>query len=382
MKKKILFFTNGLYGGGAEQILLTLLTHINYNLFDITLYSLIQDDVTKEYPEQLHYSYIFHRITERDNKWKQIIKKVINKIKLQIYHYFSPRLFYALFVKGRYETEVAFIEGYATRIISGSTNKSSKKIAWIHTDLKENHWTSIAYRNSQEEEMSYKQFYEVTSVSLSVKKSFDQLFSHLNSTVTYNPIDETKIRLLASKPINPSYWLKQGLVMVTIGRLVPQKGYDRLLPIVKKLKDEGFRFSLNILGEGTDREKLEKYIKQHHLETCVRLSGFQTNPYSYLAKADLFVCSSRAEGYSTVITEALILGLPIITTLCAGMQELLGENGEFGLIVDNNEQSLYEGIKTLLSDDTRIKYYRQKSQERGIQFTLKNLMQEVNKKLQ
>ena len=139
---------------------------------------------------------------------------------------------------------------------------------------------------------------------------------------------------------------------------------------------------MNILGEGTDREKLEKYIKQHHLETCVRLSGFQTNPYSYLAKADLFVCSSRAEGYSTVITEALILGLPIITTLCAGMQELLGENGEFGLIVDNNEQSLYEGIKTLLSDDTRIKYYRQKSQERGIQFTLKNLMQEVNKKLQ
>lgn len=79
------------------------------------------------------------------------------------------------------------------------------------------------------------------------------------------------------------------------------------------------------MGEGTDREKLEQYIKQHHLETCVRLSGFHTNPYPYLAKADLFVCSSRAEGYSTVITEALILGLPIITTRCAGMQELLGE---------------------------------------------------------
>lgn len=322
MKKKILFFTNGLYGGGAEQILLTLLTHIDYTLFNITLYSLTKDDVTKEYPEQIHYNYIFHPISDQDNCWRRITKKIINKFKHLIYHHFSAKLFYALFVKGNYDTEVAFIEGYATRIVSGSNNKRSKKIAWVHTDLKNNHWTTIAYRSCQEEQESYQQFDEVTSVSLDVKTSFDLLFSHPNSTVTYNPIDENKIKLLADKSINPICWLEQGLIMVTMGRLVPQKGYDRLLPIIKRLKDEGFRFSLNILGEGTDREKLEQYIKQHHLETCVRLSGFHTNPYPYLAKADLFVCSSRAEGYSTVITEALILGLPIITTRCAGMQEL------------------------------------------------------------
>ena len=128
--------------------------------------------------------------------------------------------------------------------------------------------------------------------------------------------------------------------MVTMGRLVPQKGYDRLLPIIKRLKDEGFRFSLNILGEGTDREKLEQYIKQHHLETCVRLSGFHTNPYPYLAKADLF-----------------------------------------GLIVDNNGTSLYEGLKTLLSSNTCLMHYKQKSQEKGRQFALKNLEQKVYEKL-
>ena len=328
MKKKILFFTNGLYGGGAEQILLTLLTHIDYTLFNITLYSLTKDDVTKEYPEQIHYNYIFHPISDQDNCWRRITKKIINKFKHLIYHHFSAKLFYALFVKGNYDTEVAFIEGYATRIVSGSNNKRSKKIAWVHTDLKNNHWTTIAYRSCQEEQESYQQFDEVTSVSLDA-----------------------------------------------------QKGYDRLLPIIKRLKDEGFRFSLNILGEGTDREKLEQYIKQHHLETCVRLSGFHTNPYPYLAKADLFVCSSRAEGYSTVITEALILGLPIITTRCAGMQELLGENGEFGLIVDNNGTSLYEGLKTLLSSNTCLMHYKQKSQEKGRQFALKNLEQKVYEKL-
>ena len=135
------------------------------------------------------------------------------------------------------------------------------------------------------------------------------------------------------------------------------------------------------MGEGTDSEKLVLYINLHHLETCVRLSGFHTNPYPYLANADLFVCSSRAEGYSTVITEALILGLPIITTRCAGMQELLGENGEFGLSVDNNGTSLYEGLKTLLSSNTCLMHYKQKSQEKGRQFALKNLEQKVYEKL-
>ena len=75
MKKKILFFTNGLYGGGAEQILLTLLTHIDYTLFNITLYSLTKDDVTKEYPEQIHYNYIFHPISDQDNCWRRITKR-------------------------------------------------------------------------------------------------------------------------------------------------------------------------------------------------------------------------------------------------------------------------------------------------------------------
>ena len=133
-----------------------------------------------------------------------------------------------------------------------------------------------------------------------------------------------------------------------MGRLVPQKGYDRLLPIIKRLKDEGFRFSLNILGEGTDREKLETVHQATPFRNMCPTKRISHQPLSLLGKSDLFVCSSRAEGYSTVITEALILGLPIITTRCAGMQELLGENGEFGLIVDNNGTSLYEGLKTLI----------------------------------
>lgn len=380
MRKKVLFFADGLYGGGAEKVLQTLLQHLNKDKFEITLYSMRQEVLNDLYPQDINYRYVFSSCSESASVWRKLGVRCLNKIKLLVYYHLSPTWFYRLFIKGKYDTEVAFIEGYATRIVSGSTNPGSKKVAWVHIDLKGNHWTTIAYGNSKEEQKAYRQFNEVTSVSLSVKTSFDQLFPHLNSTVTYNPIDENKIKQLAGNSIDPNHWLEQGMVMVTIGRLVPQKGYDRLLSIIKRLKEEGFCFSLNIFGEGIDREILEQYIKQHSLETCVRLSGFHANPYPYLAKANLFVCSSRAEGYSTVITEALILGLPIVTTCCAGMHELLGES-EFGLVVDNDDTSLYEGIKNLLLDDACLKHYKQKSQERGRHFTLKNLMQEVSKKL-
>ena len=87
------------------------------------------------------------------------------------------------------------------------------------------------------------------------------------------------------------------------------------------------------------------------------LLGFDVNPYKYVAKMDLFVCSSQKEGYSTAVTEAVSLGIPVVTTKCSGMEEIL-HNGEYGLIVDNNENSLYEGLKNILDNPDKMNYYR------------------------
>ena len=172
-------------------------------------------------------------------------------------------------------------------------------------------------------------------------------------------------------------WLKSELTMVTIGRLVPQKGYDRLLPILLKLKKEGYKFSLNILGEGKERNSLENFIQKHQLQDIVRLIGFCENPYPYLKNSDLFVCSSRSEGYSTVITEALILGIPVITTNCAGMNELL-ESGKYGMITENTDEALYIGLKRLMDNPTKIVEYKKLAIQRGTYFTLQNRMIYIN----
>ena len=102
---------------------------------------------------------------------------------------------------------------------------------------------------------------------------------------------------------------------------------------------------LNILGIGPQQRELENFIKENSLESVVTLLGYKTNPYKYLEKSSLFVCSSLSEGFSTAVTEALIVGTPVCTVDVSGMKEILGKNNEYGLITENTEEALYQGIK-------------------------------------
>lgn len=128
---------------------------------------------------------------------------------------------------------------------------------------------------------------------------------------------------------------------------------------------------LRILGEGTEWKELLRYKEQNELQDYVELMGFKKNPYPYIANSDLFVCSSRSEGYSLVIAESLVLGIPVLSTYCSGPNELLDE-GRYGKLVknDNNGSGLYEGLKQLLNDKVLLEKYRQKAIERGEFFHL------------
>ena len=106
------------------------------------------------------------------------------------------------------------------------------------------------------------------------------------------------------------------------------------------------------------------------------LLGFKSNPYPYIAASDAFICSSRSEGFSTVATESLILGKPIFTVDCAGMKELFG-NYECGMIVNNNEDDLYEMILNILIDTNKISKYNSNIFNRQKNFTLERRMMEI-----
>lgn len=371
-KKQVAFVVNGLYGGGAEKVLQIFLANFDRKKYEITLINHRGDELLEAYyPTDIKYKRIRKNYEKKKSRIALFFAKAYNKINLIIYENFSPRIFRLIYLRDKFDVEIAFIEGYATRIVSGGD--SEKKIAWVHSDLKSCLWTEIAFRPGEEQSECYSLFDEIVCVSENVKKSVRELF-FCDSIVINNPIDAKEILATSSQFVVKRK--DDTVLFVTVGRLVPAKGYDRLIPIIGQLVSEGFDFRLWILGDGFEKERLENLIKEWKLEEVVTLWGHQSNPYPYIKAGDIFICSSRSEGYSTAVTEALILGLPLITTLCAGMKELL-ENGKYGIIVENEDSALLEGMRNVLQDRAIVDKYAERAREGCNRFSLEKQMSEI-----
>ena len=283
-------------------------------------------------------------------------------------------LTYPLHIKGDYDIEVAYLECGATKIMAASTNKQAKKAAWVHCDLELKSEDPAAF--SRKAAKWYRSFDRVVCVSQNVKDSFDRMFgASEKSLVLYNTIDDAEIRNQANMTL-PEMPPKRKTTVVTVGRLTHQKGYDRLLIIHKLLVHMGFDYDLWILGEGEDREKLEGYIMENQLSDSVKLFGYCANPYPYIRDADLLVCSSRYEGFSTFVTEGIILGKPVVTTDCTGMREMLGDS-KYGLIVDNTEDALLAGMRKMLNDRALCQKYAECAAKRGLDFSARKLTEQT-----
>ena len=372
-KRRVLFLIESLAGGGAEKVLTTLVQHIDKERFDVTVCA-ISGGGKYEDAIKRHVSYkAILAEPKNGNVWERWLYVLKHHL---VYKWLPLSWVYRVFVPQNSDVEVAFVEGFTTKLLSYSTNLVAKRYAWVHIDLHQNHWTKSVYDNLKEETDVYNQYTELFGVSNTVVSAFRKELPNVTVPVetVYNPIDVHDILSRANEIVD----LKCGksLLMVTVGRLEPQKSYMRLLRIAKKLIEDGMDVELWILGDGTERNLLEQYVSENKMQERVCLLGFHTNPYKYLRQGDLFVCSSLSEGYSTAVTEALILGLPIITTDCSGMAELL-QNGECGVITENDEAALYEGLKRLLTDKSLLEHYRHKAIERGKEFSIEHLMKPI-----
>lgn len=374
--KKVMFMVNSLNGGGAEKVLQTLLAHLDYSKYDVTLYSMHRENIAEmDYPDQIHYKVVFDHYSAK-NMVSQQIHNFAEKVKGKLFSILPSKLFYSLFFREKFDVEIAFIEGESTKIISGSTNKRSKKYAWVHIDLQKNPWTSFLYKSVNDERKHYVIFDRIFCVSKSVQTAFLSKYGiHTDKvSVQYNPIDRMEILRKAQLSCNVKE--KTTFRMVAVGRLVNQKGFDRLIKISSRLRTDGFKFEIFIIGEGAERPALEDLIHQFALQDVVYLLGFHVNPYSIMATGDLLVCSSRSEGFSTVVTEGVILGLPIVSTDCAGIYELFGPL-KCGIITDNNSDSLYEALKGVLNEPNQLDSFRDAVAKRGEYFSLSNTMRDI-----
>lgn len=376
-KKKIIIITESLYGGGVERILQILCSHFNYSKYDVTIYTVKKEaPSTTYYPPNIHYKYIFEKIEGSFSFWKSLMAKIKNKVRLWFYYHTTPSLFYRLFIHEKVDVAIAFIEGYATRIVSGFPD-SIKKIAWLHIELKNYHWSEIAYRNKEEEKKAYLSMDCIPCVSYEVKRQLAELYPEVkNSIVLHNPVDKAMITQLAKSDLPTQMKRNNARTLISIGSLNKRKGHLRLLEVVYRLTQEGYDINLWILGKGELEGELKAYINEHQLSNKVLLLGYQENPYNYLSAADVYVCSSYAEGYNTAITEALVLGKAVVSTDCSGVKEQLGEQNEWGICVPNSIEGLYDGVKQMLDETTYLHYTHQAS-IRGESFTLEESMNKI-----
>lgn len=349
---KILFFIHDLMYGGAEKVLVNLVNNMDYNQFDITVMTLFNEGVhIKNLNKNIKYKYCFDKTFKGNSKILAMI---------------PAKWLYKKFIKYDYDILVSYLEGSCTRIIAACPDDRVKKVAWVHIEQTENGF-AYAYKSKNEAIDSYKKFDNIVCVSESVKQNFIELSGiDKNVEVLFNTNESEKIKRLSKEEITNEKFINDNkLKFCGVAKVLPNKGFMRLAKVHNKLIKEGYKHHIYILGIGEERKKIENYLYENGLENSFIFLGFDENPYKYVSRSDMFVCSSFAEGFSTAATEALIVGTPVLTTLCAGMEEMLGKNNEYGIIVENSEEGLYKGLKDVLQNPDKISYYKEKAEKRG-----------------
>lgn len=358
MKQKILFLMADLGGGGAEKVLVNLVNALPADKYDITIRTIFGKGVNAKFlaPHIKYSSLLPFRMTGG----YVMLQKLI-----------SRNMLYKLMVRGKYDIEIAYMMHVPTRALSGS-NSSAKKFAWSHTL----HISQNAYRSSSEFMATYRGLDGIAFVSRDSLLDFNtSYFVHPYGRVVHNVIDSKSIINKGNEsipiPLNPSV-----LNLCSVGRLSKEKGYLRLVKSLGELHNEGLKnWHLYLLGEGGERDAIIEIAHKYGVADRVTLLGFQTNPHKYVSKMDLFVCSSETEGYSTAVTESMILGVPVLTTDCSGMNEIIGDSGA-GIIVPNSTVSLKAGLRQVLSDNNLLAEMKVKASERSRIFDTQNLIAE------
>lgn len=364
--KKILFMLSSMNIGGVEKSFLSLLSTLDKEKFEVTLLLLEKKgDFLSFLPDW---------IKVKEASWFGAVKPVILQPPQKTVHEY--------FVKGEFQRIIGFITSYfiskklddrylyykhVMKNIPQETTKydlaiayqgptdiidyyifnkvqAEKKISWIHFDVSQHKINKKLY------EKLYRKYHELVVVSDEARKQLVQLIPSAEdkTRIVPNIINDELIIEMSKEAITFDTNYK-GLKILTVGRLSEEKGQDLAVRVLSKLREAGFNVRWYCIGEGTYRKELEGLIKELGIEENFILLGSKTNPYPYMAQADIYVQTSRHEGFCLTLAEAKRLAKPIVTTNFIGAFEQIIDR-ENGYIVDLNEDEIYSAIKLFIEN--------------------------------
>lgn len=347
--RKIMFLISSLGGGGAEKVLVNLLSKIDYDKYEVDLvvvsgYGIYFKDIPKNVKvivlfknlflvRMLTFFYVKYNI---NFFWKFIVRRKIVK---------------------KYDVAISFADSSYTDLLFYIKLIPKKLITWVHSSYNSYSNFSRKYRGNYKQRVineRYSRLNTLVFVSQDSFKSFQEIFGNqFNSKVIYNIIDEQQVKIKSEE-----YTLEKTELtkIILMGSLLPVKGYELLISAAEILKNENVSFVIEILGDGPLKNNLNQLINSKGLQKHVFLRGFKSNPYPILKSADIFCMTSLSEALPTALCEAMILGIPVCVTNCNGCSEVV-DHGKYGEIVDINPNSIANGLKKLILDkDLRKKY--------------------------
>lgn len=363
MKKNLLFVINNLNCGGAEKALISLLETIDYTVYDVDLFLFKHEGIFfNKIPKQVNllkepieYQYF-------DKSIKIAISQCIKKGRLDIalYRIGAGHIFKTEQNKARceqrvwkylsrslrplnkmYDVAIGYLEKNPIFFCIDKVN-AKKKIGFIHNDYEKlgmDFKIDLKYFDALDSIVTVSE--ECANV---LKRRFPMYKQKVE--VMYNIVSPSIIAKLALEKINMNY---KEIKLVSVGRLDYQKGFDLAIEACKNLVNEGYKIKWLVIGEGEERSKLERQIKDKNLVGIFNLLGMKENPYPFIREADIYIQPSRFEGKSIAIDEAKILNKPIVVTNFSTAKDQI-KNEQNGLIVEMDSVSIFLGVKQLIDN--------------------------------
>lgn len=358
-KKKILIVINSLGCGGAEKSLVSMLSLMDFSKYHIDLQmftpggmfmSLLPSEVNV-LPELPYVRYCreggknlcFLKTKLAVSAGLRIHPKYhgASLHNAQIYWKYARKAFERL--SNHYDAAIAYGQGNPTHFVAEKVD-AKKKIAFINVDY------NAAGYNKWFDESYYEKFTNVVLVSdilkVNMKKVYPKMYEKM--ITIYDIRNQAFIEKMALEG-DPYEDIHGFPILVTVGRMVKHKGYDLAVETAYILKNNGYVFRWYLVGDGPERSEICKMISEKGLDGYVVSVGAKENPYPYIKNADIYVQTSRFEGYCLTLSEARALRVPPVST---DFDVVHGQirDGENGLIVGMDPESIANGIERLLDD--------------------------------
>lgn len=355
-KKKILFITGPLNGGGAERVLIDILRNFDYSRYEVELCCIVKGGtLADEIPESVRFFSVW-------NKYSLEYKLLY---RLSNYIGFNSLLRWKLrkTISKKYDAVISFLEGMPLKM-HAILKPKALNINWVHCDVYNFPYEARQFRNEKEEINAYNLMDSIICVAQDTKKAFHSRFPMVSSSVEviYNPVDRDKIIKMASEEqIN-----YDSFTIVCVGRLCEQKRFDRVITLARRLKSNGYNdIRFRIIGDGHLREYLQNQAEKLDVSDMIEFVGFSRNPFPQVKTADMLLLTSDAEGFSLVICEAMCLGVPVVSTKTAGPTEIIEKGNKYGVLCGFDNDSIYNAVKDLINNPDRLSYYHKMSLKRA-----------------